>query len=129
MAATKSQGTTFTVFVVGLTVTAAGLAGIGSGLGKVGMAAGLALLAVSFFSFLKIKPIEGNVPEIGAPAALKLLGLALALGGWLLVLFGLHLTASVTGRMVTTIVGMLLTLAGVIGVLPFAANKNAIWKA
>jgi hypothetical protein len=56
-------------------------------------------------------------------------GLALAIGGWLIVLFGLHYAPSVAGRMTTTLIGIAVTLAGIIGVLPFAANKNAIWKA
>jgi hypothetical protein len=60
---------------------------------------------------------------------LKLAGLALALGGWLVVLFGLHLTPSVTGRMVGVLLGLAISLFGVLVILPVAANKNAIWKA
>jgi hypothetical protein len=129
MAATKSQGRTFTAFVAGITIAAAGLSMVGTGLGKLTLIVGLAIIAGSFARFIKIKPEEGKVPNIGTPTALKLLGLALSIGGWLVVLFGLHLTASVSGRMITTILGIVLTLSGVIGVLPFAANKNAIWKA
>jgi hypothetical protein len=44
------------------------------------------------------------------------------------VLFGLHLTPSVTGRMVSTIIGLLVSLFGILVILPIAANKNAIWK-
>ncbi|HEY3703496.1 MAG TPA: hypothetical protein VGL22_00440 [Terracidiphilus sp.] len=129
MAATKSQGKAFTVFVAGVTVGAAGLAAVSTGLGKVGLVVGLALTAVSLAVFLKIKPEEGDVPKISMSAGLKLLGLVLAISGWLIVIAGLNLSTSVSGRMAATIVGMVVTLAGIIGVLPFAANKNAIWKA
>jgi hypothetical protein len=53
----------------------------------------------------------------------------LALLGWLVVLIGLHLTASVSGRMTTTILGLVVSLAGVLFILPTASSKNAIWKA
>ncbi len=60
---------------------------------------------------------------------MKLIGIVVVLGGWLFVLFGLHLTASVGARMVTSIVGFLVSIAGIFFVLVPAANKNAIWKA
>src|SRR3954453_11297722 len=113
MAATKSQGRTFTAFVGGVTVVAAGLSTVGTGLGKLALIVGLALTAGSFIGFLRINPFEGDVPIIATPAALKLLGLALAIGGWLIVLFGLHLTASVPGRMITTLIGIVLALSGI----------------
>ncbi len=128
MAATKSQGKTFTIFMVGITVATAGLASIATGLGKVALIAGLVITAYSFAAFLKIKPLEGAIALGKQPAVLKLVGLASAVVGWLVVLFGLHLTSSVSGRMITTIVGLVITLVGVLGILPIAANKNAIWK-
>lgn len=129
MAATTSQGKSFTVFIVGITVAAAGLAFNASGIGKVALVAGLAIIGYSFFKFFLIKPLEGPTAEAKQPAALKLAGLALVLGGWLVVLFGLHLTPSVTGRMVSTILGLVISLFGILVILPIAANKNAIWKA
>ncbi len=128
MAATTSQGKSFTVFIVGVTVAAAGLAFSATGIGKVALVAGLAIVAYSFFKFFMIKPLEGPAAEGKQPAALKLAGLALALGGWIVVLFGLHLTPNVTGRMVSTILGLAISLFGILVVLPIAANKNAIWK-
>ena len=56
-------------------------------------------------------------------------GVAAAVLGWLIVLFGLHLAGSVSGRMATTILGLAISLVGVLVILPSAANKNAIWKA
>jgi hypothetical protein len=129
MAATTSQGKSFTAFIVGLTVAAAGLAFNASGIGKVALVAGLAIVGYSFFRFFMLKPLEGPTAEAKQPAVLKLAGLALALGGWLIVLFGLHLTPSVSGRMVSTILGLVISLFGVLVILPIAANKNAIWKA
>jgi hypothetical protein len=129
MAATTSQGKSFTLFVAGITVAAAGLAFSSSGIGKVALVAGLAIIGFSFFKFFMIKPLEGPTAEAKQPAALKLAGLALALGGWLVVLFGLHLTPSVTGRMVSVLLGLAISLFGVLVILPVAANKNAIWKA
>ncbi len=128
MAATTSQGKSFALFISGLTVAAAGLAYVASGTGKLALVVGLIVLVVSCVAFVRIKPAEGKVPDGAQPALLKLAGLATVIVGWLIVLFGLHLTAGVGGRMATTLIGLLVSLAGVIGILPAAANKNAIWK-
>jgi hypothetical protein len=128
MAATKSQGKSFTLFIVGITVAAAGLAFIATGIAKLALVVGLAIMGFSFFSFFKIKPLEGATAVGKQPAVLKLAGLGVVLLGWVIVLFGLHLIPSVPGRMVTTLLGLAISLVGVLAVLPFAANKNAIWK-
>jgi hypothetical protein len=128
MAATKSQGRAFTLFMVGLTTAAAGIAYFSSGSGKLALIVGLVALVVSFVILRRLKPLEGKVALGAQPAVMKLAGLCLALLGWLTVLFGLHLTTSVSGRMTTSIVGLVISLAGVLFVLPMAANKNAIWK-
>jgi hypothetical protein len=129
MAATKSQGRAFTLFLGGLTAAAAGVAFFSSLTGKAALVLGALVLAFSFFRFLKIKPEEGKIALGAQPAAMKLVGAALALAGWVVVLFGLHLTASVSGRMATSLIGLAVTLVGVLYVLPSAASKNAIWKA
>ena len=129
MAATTSQGKTFTVFLVGITVAAAGLAFIATGIAKVALVIGLAIIGYSFFSFFKIKPLEGATGATEQSAVLKLSGLGVVVLGWLIVLVGLHLTPSVAGRMVTTLLGLAISLVGVLVVLPLAVNKNAIWKA
>jgi uncharacterized membrane protein YgaE (UPF0421/DUF939 family) len=49
--------------------------------------------------------------------------------GWAIVVLGLNLSASVSGRMVTTLIGIAISLIGSLILLPAAANKNAIWKA
>jgi len=128
MAATTSQGKSFTLFITGITVAGAGLAYSATGLGKVALIAGFLIVALSFARFLRIKPLEGMTAAGKQPAALKLGGLGVVVLGWMIVLFGLHLTVSVAGRMITTLLGLAISLAGVLVILPFAANKNAIWK-
>ena len=128
MAATKSQGRSFGLFLVGITTTCAGIALLPGGLGVAVLIIGLVLLAASFAMFLKLKPLEGK-PALGAqPAVMKLVGAALSAGGWIVALFGLHLTASVGGRLVITLIGLAISLFGVVFILPSACNKNAIWK-
>ena len=129
MAATKSQGKAFTLFLVGLTAATAGIAFFTSGSGKVALIVGLIGIAASLAYCLKLRPLEGATAEGTQPAILKLAGVALAVAGWLVVLLGLHLTASVPGRLITTIVGFAISLMGVLWVLPVASSKSAIWKA
>ena len=129
MAATKSQGKAFGVFVLGITTACAGIATFSSGSGKLTLVIGVIVLLVSLGSFLKIKPEEGKVPAALQPFATKLIGVLCAGGGWIVVLYGIHLTSSVSGRFATTLVGFAISLVGVLYFLPAAANKNAIWKA
>ena len=129
MAATKSQGKDFTLFMVGLTAVCAGIAFFSSGAGKVALVLGAVAVVVALWGFFKIKPLEGKTGVGAQPAVMKLIGVAVVLLGWLTVLFGLHLTASVGGRMMTSIVGLAISLAGIFFVLAPAVSKNAIWKA
>ncbi len=129
MAATTSQGKSFTLFMTGLTAACAGIAFFSSAGGKGILVLGLVVLAVSLGMFVKLKPLEGKVALGSQPAVTKLIGLVLALGGWVVVLFGLHLMPSVSGRMITSLIGFAITLVGVLYVLPTAVSKNAIWKA
>lgn len=129
MAATKSQGQSFGLFLTGLTTACAGAAVLPGGLGVALLIIGLVLLAASFAMFLKLKPLEGKVALGAQPAAMKLVGVALSAGGWIVTLLGLHLTSSVGGRLVIAIIGLAISLFGVVFILPSACNKNAIWKA
>ncbi|MFZ0746603.1 MAG: hypothetical protein WAM85_19505 [Terracidiphilus sp.] len=128
MAATKSQGKDFTLFMAGLTAVCAGIAFSSSGAGKVALVLGAVAVVVALWGFFKIKPLEGKTGGGPQPAVMKLIGVAVVLGGWLFVLFGLHLTSSVGGRMTTSIVGFAISLAGICYVLAPAVSKNAIWK-
>jgi hypothetical protein len=129
MAATKSQGKSFTLFLVGLTAAAAGTAYLSTGAGKAALLIGVLIFAVSFWQFFKIKPLEGKIALGAQPAGLKLAGLAVVLLGWFVVLGGLVATASVGGRLIAAILGLAISLFGVLYILPLAASKNAIWKA
>lgn len=129
MAATTSQGKSFTSFMVGITVTAAGIAYFSSGLGKVACVIGLIIVAASMASFLKIKPLEGKTGTTPQPIALQLAGVGSVALGWIIVLFGIHLSSAVGGRLATTLIGLGVSLIGVLYFLPAAARKNAIWKA
>jgi uncharacterized protein (DUF697 family) len=46
----------------------------------------------------------------------------------LITLFGMHLTPSTAGRIVLALIGIGVSLFGIIVILPAAFNKNAIWK-
>jgi uncharacterized protein (DUF697 family) len=60
---------------------------------------------------------------------MKAIGAFLAAFGWLVTLFGMHLTDSTGARIVLALVGIGVSLTGIVFVLPAAFNKNAIWKA
>lgn len=128
MAADKKQGRTLATFLIGLTVMCAGIAFLSRGSGKVLALLGAVILLASLFGFLKIKPLEGKPAQHAGPMGVKLLGAFIALLGWVLVLVGLHVTSGTGGRMVVALIGIGLSLFGIIFVLPAAYNKNAIWK-
>ena len=129
MAANKQQGLWFGWFLAGLTASCAGLAGISGGVGKISLLVGLLVLAVSAVKFMAIKKLEGPIALGSQPAVMKIVGLAITIAGWLVVLFGLHLSKGVGGRMVIAVVGLAISLVGPLAILPAACNKNAIWKA
>ncbi|MGB7266510.1 MAG: hypothetical protein WBC92_13415 [Terracidiphilus sp.] len=100
-----------------------------TGVGKISLVVGLVALIFAFVTFIKIKPLEGRTGEGPQPFALKVAGVCVSLLGWLVVLFGLHMTTSVGGRMFTSILGIAVSLVGVCYLLPAASSKAAIWKA
>jgi hypothetical protein len=57
-----------------------------------------------------------------------LAGIIVTLLGFLISVFSLGATTSVGGRMVMVLVGLAVSLAGIIGVLNRAYLKNAIWR-
>ncbi len=129
MAANKGQGRSVSLFLVGLTTACAGLGLLSGGMGSIVLLVGIAVLAVSLWQFFQLKPLEGKIALGSQPAVAKFLGVLVVIAGWAIVLFGLHLTPSVGGRLVTSIVGLAIILAGILYILPTACNKNAIWKA
>jgi hypothetical protein len=55
-------------------------------------------------------------------------GLVLCVGGFALSVGGLALTASVAGRMIIAMIGIAISLAGIIGFVNRAYQKNAVWR-
>ena len=128
MAANKSQGTYYTLFLVGSTVLCAGIFEFSSGLGKLLLVVGAVALIGSLFGMLGIKSQEGKTAMPASAMSMKLLGAAAAALGWVITLFGMHITPSTGGRIVLALVGIAVSLFGIIVILPSAFNKNAIWK-
>ena len=128
MAASTSQGRMFTGFLVALTTLCAGIAYVSTGLGKLAAAVGAVLLVVVLAGLARIKPLEGKTAQKTAPEALKVTGALISCLGWVLVLVGLPYVPSTGGRIVLALVGIGVSLFGIIYVLPSAFNKNAIWK-
>jgi len=129
MAANTGQGKGFGLFLVGLTVGCAGIAYSSTGIGKVSAIVGAAIVLASLFGFLKIKPLEGATAQKAGSTAMKLVGAATVCLGWLVTIGGLHAASTVGGRLVVALIGIAVSLFGMLVVLPTTFNKNAIWKA
>lgn len=57
-----------------------------------------------------------------------LIGILMTFLGFLLAVLSLGMSASVGGRMVIVLIGLAVSLTGIIGVLSRAFMKNAIWR-
>ncbi|HUI76749.1 MAG TPA: hypothetical protein VLY24_02505 [Bryobacteraceae bacterium] len=57
-----------------------------------------------------------------------LAGILVTLLGWIIAVMSVSLTSSVGGRMVTVLIGLAVSLIGIIGVINRAFLKNAIWR-
>jgi uncharacterized protein (DUF697 family) len=77
---------------------------------------------------MSIKSLEGRTALNPSPLVMKLIGAGCSLLGWVITLFGMHLTPSVSGRILLALVGIAVSLFGIIVILPAAFNKNAVWK-
>lgn len=128
MAATTGQGRSLTTFIVGLTGLCAGIAYFSTGLGKFVAVAGALVVAMSLLAFLKLKPLEGKPAQKAGAGGMKLMGAFVSALGWVLILAGLHVVTGTSGRIVLGLVGIGVSLFGILYVLPTAFNKNAIWK-
>ena len=128
MAANRSQGSYYALFLVASTVLAAGFYFSAEGMGKLLVVVGAVGLIGSLFGMMGIKSLEGKTALKSNPAAMKLVGAFIACLGWVITLFGMHITPSTGGRIVLALVGIGVSLFGIIVVLPAAFNKNAVWK-
>jgi hypothetical protein len=59
---------------------------------------------------------------------MKILGLALAIVGWLIPVLALTFTSSNAARLILGLVGIGVCLVGILGVLNKAHLEHAIWK-
>ena len=59
---------------------------------------------------------------------MRLVGLLLAVVGWLIPVVGLTVTQSLGARFTLVLLGICISLFGILGVLNKAHQKNAIWK-
>jgi hypothetical protein len=59
---------------------------------------------------------------------MKLIGVLLAVFGWLLPVVGLGMTSSTGARLVICIVGIGITLTAILRLLNKAHEKEAVWK-
>ncbi|MFZ3202008.1 MAG: hypothetical protein WA175_12760 [Candidatus Acidiferrales bacterium] len=128
MAANRQQGGLYTLFLVAATVLCAGIFFWDASMGKLLFLVGAAGLVASLFGMLKIKALEGKTALKPTPATMKLVGAGVVALGWVITLFGMHLTPSVAGRLIIALIGIGVSLFGIIVVLPAAFNKNAVWK-
>jgi len=128
MAASKSQGSYFGLFLVGGTLLCGGVAYIGSVTGKVLLLVGAGILLASLAGFLKIKPLEGETPVLPSPETMKWVGAGVAVLGWVVTIGGLHLVDGNGGRIVVALLGIGVSFFGILYVLPAAFNKTAFWK-
>ena len=55
-------------------------------------------------------------------------GLLVTLLGFVIALMSLSMTQSVNGRMIMALVGIAVSLFGIMGLINTAYNKNAIWR-
>jgi len=119
MAASKSQGRLFALFLAGGTVLCGGIAYVASGTGRLLSLVGAAIMVASLAGFLKIKPLEGETPLQSSPETMKWIGAGVAALGWVV---------TNGGRIVIALLGIGVTLFGILYVLPAAFNKTAFWK-
>ena len=59
---------------------------------------------------------------------MRLIGLVVVIGGWLIAVGGLFMTSSNMGRMLFAVGGILVTLFGMLGILNQYYLGRAIWK-
>ena len=60
---------------------------------------------------------------------MQIVGVLLALLGWIIPVVGLTVTQSVGTRYILAVLGIAISLTGILGVLNKAHLKKAIWKA
>ena len=127
MGANSTQAVAIVLFLVGFTLLAGGLAGGGFIL----WVAALALIIAAAFFFMKCKAVGAQTnsrpaainPERGDEAMI-IAGIVITLLGFLISVASLGMMSSVEGRMVMVLVGIAVSLVGIIGVLNRAFHEQ-----
>jgi hypothetical protein len=60
---------------------------------------------------------------------MQIVGILLALIGWVIPVVGLTVTQSLSARFILVVLGIAISLTGILGVINKAHQKKAIWKA
>jgi hypothetical protein len=128
MAANKSQGSFYTLFLVACTILSAGIFRSGGAMGKLLIIVGIAGILASLFGMMKIKGAEGRTAMKPGPEGMKWIGALIAFAGWGVTIVGANVISSTGGRIVLALVGIAVSLFGILVILPAAFNKNAVWK-
>jgi Kef-type K+ transport system membrane component KefB len=122
MGAHPLQAVGIAVFLLGFTALAVGL---GWG-GILYYAAAVLLVAVSIAILVKCKPLENM--ESGENWSVIPIGIIVTFLGFIISLLSLTLASSVTGRLTLVLLGIAVSLFGILGLLNRAFMKKAIWK-
>jgi hypothetical protein len=128
MAASRSQGSNFTLFLIGGTALCGGIAYAAGATGKLLLLLGAGILLVSAIGFARIKHLEGETPLLPSPELMKWVGGGVALLGWVVTIGGLRLVSGNGGRIFFALLGIAVSLFGMLYVLPVTFNKAAFWK-
>jgi hypothetical protein len=116
------------LFLAACTVLATGIFRSGGSLGKLLVVVGIVGILGSLFGMMKIKSQEGMTAVKPGPEVMKWIGAAVALAGWGVTIVGANMISSTGGRIVLALVGIGISLFGILVILPGAFNKNAVWK-
>src|SRR5579863_6557084 len=114
MAANRSQGSYYGLFLVAAIVLCAGIFRWSSGMGKLLFLVGAVGVISSLLGMMSIKSLEGKTALKPSPLGMKLMGAGCSALGWLITLFGMHLTPSTAGRIILALVGIGVSLFGII---------------
>jgi hypothetical protein len=128
MAASKAQGSHFTLFLIGGTLICGGIAYVAGASGKLLLLLGVAVLLVSLVGFRKIKHLEGETPVVPGSEGMKWVGAGVALLGWGVTMGGLRIATTNGGRIFVALLGIGVSLFGILYVLPAVFKKTAFWK-
>ena len=128
MAASKSQGRNFTLFLIGVTALCGGIAYAAGATGKLLLLLGAGILLVSAVGFVRIKHLEGETPVLPGPEVMKWVGAGVALLGWVVTIGGLRIVSGNGGRIFLALLGIAVSFFGILYVLPATFNKTAFWK-